>query len=46
MGDREADRLLQEFLERVYDVLGTRDGGVGLVTRNRFFLVMTRKPVD
>ena len=42
-GDKAADEMIAEFVDRVKKVLGTENDQVTLITRNSFFIVMARK---
>jgi len=44
-GDKLANEMLEEFVSRVEAVLDKKRDSIKLITRNRFFVVMTRKPV-
>jgi len=42
-GDKAADAMIADFVERVKNVLGTENDKEILVTRNSFYIVMARK---
>lgn len=44
-GDEMADQMMDEFRSRVKEVVGNPSGSIELITRNSFFVVMTRKPI-
>jgi len=44
-GDEMADQMIEEFRSRVKKVVGNPGGTIDLITRNNFFVVITRKPM-
>lgn len=46
LGDEEGDKLVSSFLTQAMVVLGSSDPQIGVVTRNSFYVVMVRKPVE
>jgi len=42
-GDKAADEMIAEFVDRVKKVLEAQNDEVNLVSRNSFFIVMARK---